>query len=333
MAGKSKLYSLGAFPMRDQLTEPGYHGPNQNARENCVAESACAGVQKLTGVYVSADRLHDMVYGNTTGGGSGERYVAALRQFGVSLTVYKAKGATARARQKDLIARTYLELAAGHPCLWTIPSNWNGPAPKNPDAPGPSHCVVVHSLRQDWSELGGAMNPWHGVDQWETVERWSEILCYSKLYPMAKLSTGGTSSAPATLPRPSWVPSSAKPVASLPGWWDDGAALFNSANRYKLVSGFRQAMLAAPHADAADVPLMDEQAQPLMEYGNAGIKAGTWQATRYGVWEWNAASGVFRMAAGQELLWLRTHYGQILDQLSRAGQQAGALAALLKPAA
>jgi hypothetical protein len=293
--------TLAAFPKKDQLTERTIDGrPPENGRMDCVFTSSADAVEYLTGRFTSGDELKDEIKGEAYRGGASAAWLpAVLRRRGVLLT--HREGATG-ARLLEMLDE---ELAQGHPSLATIPSHW-ATAPRNPQKPGASHCIVFFSSQLKRRKDGAvdladsrlvAMNPWHGVYQSATGAWWAARLCYGQIWPLARLSGGAE--APAGQPaQPDWMPA---------GWSDDGSVL-KTPSGYTFVRGFREAVLRLLKAGqwrAEDVPLEEERYVPLLSYSRPELGGGSLQRCRYTVLTYTAATDVQLLDVGAELGTLR----------------------------
>src|SRR5258708_7760890 len=132
----SITYTLPNFPQINQLHEPTSDGmPDENASWNCVPASIADALIYLTGKPFTGDGLKDAVYGQGyQGAQAAARYVDECATQGVRLAAVQGTPAA-------LVARLHTEVAAGHPVLATIPSQWG--TPRDQQKPGYRTHVVV----------------------------------------------------------------------------------------------------------------------------------------------------------------------------------------------
>ncbi len=171
-------YTLPGFPPGNQRTETTSDGqPPEDGDRDCVPRSIASALTFLTGVQFNGDELHDAVYGQGyLGMQDAARYVDYCAAHGVALSLVQDAPAA-------LIARAHREIAAGHPVLLTIPSQWGIPARLQP-AGYTTHVVVLcgtgaTSLR--------AMNPWIApVWHDNTDAYWTDELVGGAMWIMRK---------------------------------------------------------------------------------------------------------------------------------------------------
>lgn len=85
------------------------------------------------------------------------------------------------------------------------------------------------------------------------------------------------------------------------GWTDDGKTLITPDKKFKVVSGFRQAIIGADSWDAGNVPLENEVATNQIELHVTPPVVGTRQLFRDDLLVWSAKGGVAFSAAGAEI--------------------------------
>lgn len=174
-------YTIPGTTLLDQLSEPTADGlPDENANDNCVPASLAEALHILTGAAYDGDQLKDAVYGQGwTGFQSASAYVKYCADRGVSLSAHDDS-------QAGLVATLHSEVAAGHPVLVTMPSQW-GTAPADPVYPvGSTHVGVAVGVGPG---LIRVMNPWHGFYQDQPDDWWAARLCYGQVWPLRKVST------------------------------------------------------------------------------------------------------------------------------------------------
>lgn len=175
-------YTIPGARTLDQLSEPTFDGhPDENASDNCVATSIAEGLNILDtsdgAVKYVGDELHDAVYGQGyVGFQSASRYVGYCANAGVTLRPVSSS-------QAGLIATIHNEVAAGHPVVVTMPSQWSV-APLDPVHPsGTTHVGLAVGVGP------GAicvMNPWHGFMQDATDDWWAARLCEGQVWVMQR---------------------------------------------------------------------------------------------------------------------------------------------------
>lgn len=233
----SITYTLPGFPTLNQLHESTADGqPDENASWNCVAASIADGLGYLTGRAFDGDELKDAVYGQGYQGAQAPaRYVDYCAEQGVQLVAYNGT-------PSQLVARIHDALAAGHPVVGTIPSQWGTPR----DQQRPGYTTHVVCFCGDGPGMLRADNPWiapawhDGDDQY-----WADRLCFGQVWVMAKAEEEKTAVAII-------VPS---------GWKDDGKTL-TAPNGKQVTLGFRDTILTWPEGWPAFV-------WPAQEYDNA----------------------------------------------------------------
>lgn len=150
-------YTIPGVPLLSQLNEPTSDGgPDENARYNCVFTCNAALATAYLHRPFNGDQLKDMdnTYGQGYIGGASELYlVDTMRTLGITVTALKS------ATQQGLVDILHREIAAGHPCIVTMPSQW-GTAPANPRTYGGSmHAGLMCGYGPNTLRC---MNPWGG---------------------------------------------------------------------------------------------------------------------------------------------------------------------------
>src|SRR5258708_4524427 len=120
-------YTLPGFPPGNQRTETTSDGqPPEDGDRDCVPRSIASALTFLTGTPYNGDEVHEAVYGQGyLGMQDVVRYGDYLAAHGVWLSLVQDAPAA-------LISRAHMEIAAGHPCLLTIPSQWGIPVRLQP---------------------------------------------------------------------------------------------------------------------------------------------------------------------------------------------------------
>lgn len=283
-------------PLKDQRTEKTFDGhPPEDGNMDCVPTSLAAMCQGLLGGSYSGDDLHDRVYGQGyTGMQDPARFASLLGGFGIAMA--RVNGSPAA-----LVARACAEIAAAHPVLIAIPSDWGDEPPHSPFA----HMVAGCDL-PDADHLT-AMNPWGGFCQTQSRAWWQERIAhcsYQAIWILAKKETHVSNNIPA-------------------GWHDDGATL-TAPNGHRVVLGFRQYILTNAW-NPADQPLEEERHLERVEWHNPGLGAGSRQIFVKTVLRWNnAREGVQREWVGAELQAVEQQLADAQHQLAEAQTQAQA---------
>ena len=283
-----------AVPSKDQRTEKTTDGrPPEDGNMDCVPTSLAAMCQALTGRFTSGDDLHDRVYGQGyVGMQDPTRFVGLLDTLGVGMARITGDPAA-------LVARAASEIAAGHPVLLSIPSDWGDEPPHSQYAHMVAGCDIP-----DQSSLT-AMNPWGGFYQTQSRAWWAERLAhcsYSGIWVLAKKETPVTTNG---------IPS---------GWHDDGATL-TAPNGHRVVRGFRMYVLANAW-DPANVPLEEERwIDPLSWADPKAAGAGSRQVFAGVALRWTQATDVQREALGPELLAVEQRLGAQAQQLAAVQAQ------------
>jgi len=152
-------------PLKDQRTEIGADGRSpEDGNQDCVPTALAAMAQALLSQPFTGDTFHDTVYGQGyLGLQNPARYVALMAADGLDMTYL----ADTPAR---LVARAVAEIAAGHPVLLAIPSDWGAT---------PLHSQFAHMVAgcdtPDPNTLV-AMNPWGGFYQSQPLSWWQDRL-------------------------------------------------------------------------------------------------------------------------------------------------------------
>ena len=182
-------YTIPGATLLDQLNPATLDGlPNNDANDNCVGTSVAEGLHIETSKTYDGDEVKDAVYGaNYVGTESAARYVSYCAAQGVSLTPHNDT-------QVGLVAFIRAEVAAGHPVILTMPSDWNTP---EPDPVHPSTSTHVGIAVGVGPGMIRVMNPWHGFYQDATDEWWQPRLCEGRVWAMQKVSVGTMSGVPA----------------------------------------------------------------------------------------------------------------------------------------
>ncbi|HZC07773.1 MAG TPA: hypothetical protein VE338_19200, partial [Ktedonobacterales bacterium] len=125
-------YTIPGARTLDQLDQPTFDGhSDENASDNCVAVTVAEGLNMLLdggALKYVGDELHDAVYGQGyIGFQAASRYVAYCAEQGVTLAAFNGS-------QAALIATIHEQVAAGHPVVVTMPSQWSV-APSDPVHP------------------------------------------------------------------------------------------------------------------------------------------------------------------------------------------------------
>lgn len=195
-------YTIPGFPLLNQRIEV------SNANDDCVFTSCAAIVRALTGnktITGSQIKVMDNNYGPSyVGFASAANLVDTLDRLGVTL-VRKSSGT-----QAGLVTLLHSELAAGHPALVTMPSQWNS-APLIPKTGklnpawnprtyrGYSHVGAACGLGKNSSGQGmiRVMNPWGGFWQDATDGWWRLRLLMGDIWVASKKPVVVVASAPA----------------------------------------------------------------------------------------------------------------------------------------
>ena len=166
----------------NQLSEGTSDGkPDEDVRDNCVAASLSEAIHILTGRTVYGDTLKDAVYGQGyLGMKAPARYAASAEVAALGISMRPINGAGA-----GLVAALHSQLAAGHPCLVTIPSLWGTPV--SGQKPGfTTHVVCMEGWGPGWLRAG---NPWGGFWHDGTDAYWAARLCYGTVWAMSRKAT------------------------------------------------------------------------------------------------------------------------------------------------
>ena len=178
----SITYTLPGFPQINQLHEATSDGqPDENAGWNCVPASIADALGFLTGRQYNGDELKDAVYGQGYRGAQAPAaYVAYSARQGVALAAYDGTPA-------QLVARIHAEIAAGHPVIGTIPSQWGTPR----DQQRSGYTTHVVCFCGDGPGALRADNPWI-APQWHDGDDayWADRLCFGQVWVMAKAEEG-----------------------------------------------------------------------------------------------------------------------------------------------
>jgi hypothetical protein len=294
-------YTIPGVPLLDQLhslTSDG--GPDENARYNCVFTCNAALATAYLHRPFNGDQIKDMDnnYGQGYIGGASEFYlVDTMRSLGITMT------ALTSATQQGLVDILHREIAAGHPCIVTMPSQWNSAVENagsawNPRTyGGPRHAGLACGYGQDGSGQRAirVMNPWGGF--WHDGDDG---------YWAARLLEGEVWVATMTIPQ---------------GWKDDGKTLV-APNGVPVVRGFREWVMA--HSwDANNTPLKAEQAiqSGSIEPGNATMGPGSRQDFRFTSLGWTTRTGVYEIAVGQDIVALEAQLAAALTHVTQLEQQ------------
>lgn len=283
-------------PLQDQRTEKTFDGhPPEDGNMDCVPTSLAAMCQGLLGGSYSGDDLHDRVYGQGYKGMQDPaRFAGLLGSFGLAVTRVNGRPAA-------LVSRACAEVAAGHPVLLAIPSDWGNEPPHSQFA----HMIAGCDL-PDADHLT-AMNPWGGFYQTQTRAWWQERIThcsYQSIWILAKKETQVSNNIPV-------------------GWHDDGTTL-TAPNGHRVVLGFRNYVLTNAW-DPADQPLEEERHVEHVEWHNPGLGAGSRQIFVKTVLRWNnAREGVQCEWVGAELHAVEERLADAQRQLAEAQAQAHA---------
>lgn len=176
-------------PVVNQRTEVGSDGrPPEDGNMDCVPSALASMARGLNpSLRVTGDDLHDQVYSQGyIGMQDPARFVSVLAaQDGMRLVGPVTGSAQA------LYGRAVAEIAAGHPVLLSIPSDWNDEPPHSAYA----HMVAGCDVAGNGAQLT-AMNPWTASYQTEDAGWWVERLnccAYKALWVMERIVEGGTS--------------------------------------------------------------------------------------------------------------------------------------------
>lgn len=162
----------------NQLNEPTSDKQvDENKNWNCVPASLSEAIHVLTGKTIYGDALKDAVYGQGyTGAQAPAHYVAYLASaLGITMSPINA-GVV------GLVAALHTQLAAGHPCLVTIPSLWG--IPVSQQKPGyTTHVVCMEGWGPGWLRAGNVWGAfWHdGTDDY-----WAQRLCYGQIWTLTR---------------------------------------------------------------------------------------------------------------------------------------------------
>lgn len=282
-------------PVKDQRSEKTTDGrPPEDGNMDCVPTSLAAMCQALTGRFTSGDDLHDRVYGQGyVGLQDPARFASLLDTLGV--TMMRVGGDPAA-----LVARAAEEIAAGHPVLLSIPSDWGDEPPHSQYAHMVAGCDVPNANTLT------AMNPWGGFYQTQSRAWWAERLAhcsYSGIWVLAKKETPVT-------------------THGIPGGWHDDGATLTAPNGHRVVRGFRAYVLANAW-DPANVPLEEERWIAPLSWADPHTGAGARQVFATCALRWTQATNVVREALGPELL-------AVEQRLGAQGQQLASVEAQLK---
>lgn len=285
-----------AVPLKDQRTEKTSDGrPPEDGNMDCVPTSLAAMVEVLTGRFTSGDDLHDRVYGQGYAGMQDPaRFAGLLDSLGVGMARVTGDPAS-------LVARAASEIAAGHPVLLSIPSDWGDEPPHSQYAHMVAGCDTP-----DQSSLT-ATNPWGGFYQSQSRAWWAERLAhcsYSGIWVLARKEIPVTTNG---------IPN---------GWHDDGATL-TAPNGHRVVRGFRLYVLANAW-DPANVPLEEERWIDPLSWADPKAGAGSRQVFTSCALRWTQATNVVREALGPELLAAEQRIGALAQQQGQAGQDTAA---------
>lgn len=286
-------YTIPGVPLLNQLNEATTDGqPPENARYDCVFTSNAALATAYLKRPISGDQLKDSNphYGQGYVGFASEvNMVAQMAGLGIQIT--RAPSAT----QQGLIDILHTEIAKGHGCIVTMPSQW-GTAPANPRTySGYSHVGLACGVGPGFIQV---MNSWSGFWQDESDSWWA-----------ARLLAGEV-----------WVATMAIPS----GWKDDGRTL-TVPNGVPVVRGFRDWILA--HGwDANNVPMKAEAYTAQIEPGNAAMDRGSRQDFRFsslGCQQHSDGSwgAVYVIAVGQDILALETQLAAAQAHVSALEEQ------------
>ncbi|HEX8982712.1 MAG TPA: hypothetical protein VF792_08085 [Ktedonobacterales bacterium] len=178
----------------DQLNEPTLDGhPDEDAKYNCVASSVADGLTVLTGKRFVGDELKDAVYGQGfVGVQAAWRYQQYCADRGVTLSRFNGS-------QSELVATIHRQVAAGHPVVVTMPSQWSQ-APSDPVHPsGYTHVGLAVGVGPGAIRV---MNPWHGFMQDASDAWWQARLCEGMVWVMEGQHVAPHNTTPVSHPTP-----------------------------------------------------------------------------------------------------------------------------------
>jgi len=171
-------YSIPGLALMNQLVE------QSNPRDDCVFTCSAAVVTALTGTRITGAQIkaQDNNYGPTyTGFASEANLVDTMDRLGVTMT------RQTNSTQAGLVALLRAQVAAGHPCLVTMPSQWNSAttvAGYNPRTyNGYSHVGVACGLGAGVIRV---MNPWGGFWQDGSDAYWALRLLGGSIWVATK---------------------------------------------------------------------------------------------------------------------------------------------------
>lgn len=177
------MASVDVTPWIDQLST------GRNARMNCVPTALANGAHAF-GVSVTTQALLDAEYGATyTGATAPWRYADdsrdVLRGRGLQLDT------VATGDEKTLVERAHVELIAGSPVLFAIPSSWNNfdipldvrRTQKQRDGSWlPTHFVTVYSELASGPAGLAAVNPWGAFRHTNDDAHWTRLLVLGRIW-------------------------------------------------------------------------------------------------------------------------------------------------------
>lgn len=241
-----------------------------NANNDCVPASLASGAAAL-GVNVSAVQLLDAEYGASyTGPTAPWRYADdasdTLRTLGLTLDAVSGDEAA-------LVARVHQEIAAGHPCMLAIPSQWgNFSIPVSvrrtqrwPDGTWLStHFVCAYD---EWAGGAGCMNPWGAFRHTNTDGGWASLLVLGTIWVLRKVASkmvptgwhddGTTLTAPGGITMNGYIRAR---ILSEPGGWP--ADLLPVGPMYGIAGGWGMGFAATRLVNATTAGVVTEQPGP-----------------------------------------------------------------------
>lgn len=174
-------YMVPGSRLMNQLQEP------SNPRDDCVFTSCAEIVTALTGHAITGSQIKamDNNYGaKYVGFASAGNLVDTLNRLGVILT---RRGSST---QSGLVALLRTFVAAGSPCLVTMPSQWNSAVSVRGYNPrtytGYMHVGVACGLG---SGMIRVMNPWQGFWQDGTDSYWAQRLLTGDIWVATRKPT------------------------------------------------------------------------------------------------------------------------------------------------
>lgn len=284
-------FTIPGVPLLDQLKEA------SNPRDDCVFTTDAAlatGLLKrpFTGTQIKA---MDNNYGpQYTGFASQANLLDTMAKLGVSVA------RLAEPTQAGLVAALHREIAAGHPCVVTMPSEW-GTAPANPR----TYKGYMHVGLMCGYGLGmlRCMNPWHGFWQDQSDAWWAARLLQGEIWVGSLLTA-------------------VKETMMIPqGWKDDGKTLV-APNGVPVVHGMRAFVLSYPGGWEADnLPERAEQHMASVEPGNTAIGAGVRQDFRWRSLGWTESRGAYVIWVGHDIIALESQLAAALAHVTLLEQQ------------